>query len=63
MTYEGLLLIFGGAAFIAIGLIALMLGFFLGVSNLGERSKPAPAILLIGAIALVAGVWLMRAIQ
>lgn len=60
MTYDSLLLMFLGGGLMALGLLALLFGFFLGLLNPRERFEQASIVFLFGVIALVAGAWLMR---
>ena len=60
MTYEALLFTFVGGALMALGFLALVLGFFLGLRNPKGKFEHASLIFVLGVVALVAGAWLMR---
>lgn len=60
MTYESLLLMFVGGSLTALGFLALVIGFFLGLLSPKQRFERASLVFLFGAAAVIAGAWLMR---
>jgi nitrate reductase gamma subunit len=60
MTYESLLLMFVGGSLMAFGLLALVIGFFLGLLSPKQRLERASLVFLLGTVAVVTGAWLMR---
>jgi len=60
MTYESLLLMFVGGSLMAFGLLALVIGFFLGLLSPKQRFERASLVFLLGTVAVVTGAWLMR---
>lgn len=60
MTYESLLLMFVGVSLMALGLLTLVAGFFLGLLNPKEKFERASLMFLLGVVAVVAGAWFMR---
>lgn len=63
MTHEAPLLMFLGSGLMTLGLLALVIGFFMGLLNPKEKFERAAAVFLSGVVALVAGGWLLRAVQ
>jgi nitrate reductase gamma subunit len=61
MTYDDLAFTFIGSGLIALGTLALIAGFFIGLLSPKQRFEQASLIFLAGAAALAAGAWLMRA--
>lgn len=60
MTYDVLAFTFIGSGLVALGTLALIAGFFMGLLSPQQRFEQASLIFLAGAAALVAGVWLLR---
>jgi nitrate reductase gamma subunit len=63
MTQETLVLLFVSSGLMAFGLLAMMVGFFLGLFNPKQRFDVALFIFVAGVVALTAGAWLMRGAQ
>ena len=63
MTDQALPLMFLASGLMALGLLALVVGFFIRLLGQEDRHELAVAIFLAGVIALVMGGWLLRAVQ
>lgn len=61
MTYEELMFTFVGGTLMALGLLAVVIGFFFGLLSPKEKFEHASLVFLLGVVALVTGAWLMRA--
>lgn len=61
MTHDVLVFTFIGAGLIALGVLALIAGFFIGLLAPQHRFEQASLIFIAGAAALVAGAWFLRA--
>ncbi len=62
MTHQATLLMFLGSGLMTLGLLALVIGFFMGLLNPRETFERAVAVFLSGVVAVVIGGWLMRAV-
>jgi nitrate reductase gamma subunit len=60
MTYDALAFTFIGSGLVALGALALVAGFFMGLLSPKQRFEQASLIFFAGAAALVAGAWLLR---
>jgi nitrate reductase gamma subunit len=60
MTYESLLLMFVGGSLMTFGLLAIVIGFFLGLLSPKQKFERASLVFLLGTVAVVTGAWLMR---
>ena len=63
MTYEILFSTFIGAALAAIGFVVLGLGLVRGVFMPRKPVQRAPILALTGALLMVTGIWLLRAMS
>jgi hypothetical protein len=63
MSTDALALTFIGSGLIALGTLALIAGFFIGLVAPEQRFERASLLFLGGAAALVAGAWLMQVHQ
>lgn len=59
MTYGSLLLMFVSSGIMALGVLALIIGFFLGLLY-PKRLSRASLLFLLGVVAVIAGALLMR---
>jgi uncharacterized membrane protein YqjE len=63
MTGQTLPVMFLASSLMVLGLLALVVGFFIRLLGHTDRHEVAVTIFLAGVIALVAGGWLLRAVQ
>lgn len=63
MTHEALPLTFLGSGLMALGLLALTIGFFIGLLDPKEKLEIGAMVFVAGLVALVIGSWLMRTVQ
>jgi hypothetical protein len=62
MTEQALPLMFLASGLMTAGLLALVIGFFIGLLNPKEKFELATAVFLSGVVAVVIGAWLMRVV-
>ncbi|WP_395660454.1 hypothetical protein [Aestuariivirga sp.] len=63
MTHEALPLTFLGSGLMALGLLPLTIGFFIGLLDPKEKLNIGAMVFGAGLVVLVIGSWLMQTVQ